>query len=145
MLHGQSGLRFVSNVVADVPPLHTDPRWLKVILKNLIANAVKFTPRGSVTVAARRRDDGVEISVDDTGIGIPADALPIIFERFRQVDSSTTRSYGGVGLGLYIVQRSVEMLAGNITVESEVGVGSTFRVWLPRHLAAPTRTHAAHV
>ncbi len=145
VLHGQSGLRFVSNVAGDVPPLHTDPRWLKVILKNLIANAVKFTPRGNVTVDARLRDDGVEISVADTGIGIPADALPIIFERFRQVDSSTTRSYGGVGLGLYIVQRSVEMLAGAITVESEIGVGSTFRVWLPRHLAAPIRAHAAHI
>ena len=143
VLHGQSGLRFVSHVGADVPQIHTDPRWLKVILKNLIANAVKFTPQGSVTVDARPRDGGVEISVADTGIGIPADALSIIFERFRQVDSSSTRSYGGVGLGLYIVQRSLEMLGGTIAVESEVGLGSIFRVWLPTRLSNPIQT--AHV
>ena len=137
VLHGQSGLRFVSNVAAGVPQLYTDPRWLRVILKNLIGNAVKFTPHGSVSVDVRPRDDGVEFCVADTGIGIPADALSIIFERFRQVDSSTTRSYGGVGLGLYIVQRLLEMLGGTIAVESEVGRGSIFRVWLPARLATP--------
>ena len=98
-----------------------------------------------MTVDVHSRDDGVEISVADTGIGIRAEALPIIFERFRQVDSSTTRSYGGVGLGLYIVQRSLEMLGGTITVESAVGRGSTFRVWLPTRVSNPAHTEHAEV
>jgi signal transduction histidine kinase len=73
----------------------------------------------------------VEISVADTGVGIAPDALPIIFDAFRQGDSSSTRHYGGVGLGLHIVRRFLDLLNGTITVESEVGRGSIFRVRLP--------------
>jgi signal transduction histidine kinase len=130
-LQDKSGLRFVWNVAGDLPQLRTDPRPLKMVLKNLIGNAAKFTEQGGVTVGASTRDGGVEIAVADTGIGIAPEALPVIFERFRQADSSHTRRFGGVGLGLYIVQRSLEMLGGTITVESQVGQGSTFRVWLP--------------
>jgi signal transduction histidine kinase len=102
-----------------------------VVIKNLVSNAVKFTTEGSVTVEAREQRGGVEISVSDTGIGIPQDALGFIFEPFRQVDSSDTRPYTGSGLGLHIVQRLLEVLGGTITVESAVGRGSTFRVWVP--------------
>jgi signal transduction histidine kinase len=125
------GIQFIWNVSPDLPRLYTDPTKLKTVLKNLIGNAVKFTDRGSVTIDARTNDGGVEISVADTGIGIPKDQQALIFEPFRQVDSSTTRGYGGVGLGLYIVRRLVEMMGGKISVESEVLRGSTFRCWLP--------------
>jgi len=135
-LQRQSGLDFVWDVARDLPQLRTDPRPLKMVLKNLIGNAAKFTDKGGVTVGAAPRNGGVEIAVADTGIGIAPDALPVIFERFRQGDSSHTRRFGGVGLGLYIVQRSLEMLGGTITVESEVGRGSTFRVWLPTTVTA---------
>jgi signal transduction histidine kinase/FixJ family two-component response regulator len=122
-------------VPAELPVVWTDPAKLGVVLKNLIANALKFTDRGQVTVRARDAAPGVEISVRDTGVGIPDTALPIVFEPFRQADSSSTRRYGGVGLGLYIVRRLLDLLGGTIDVESRVGEGSTFRLWIP--LRAP--------
>ncbi len=123
-------------VEAGLPPLRSDPGKLKVALKNLIGNAVKFTKQGSITVAAQEQHGGVEISVADTGIGIPHEAFSLIFEPFRQIDSSDTRPYSGSGLGLHIVKRLLELLGGTITVESEVGHGSTFRVWVPRERPA---------
>ena len=119
------------DVPADLPPLRTDPMKLKMVLKNLVGNAIKFTDRGRVTVAARADDGRVEISVADTGIGIAPEAMPIIFEAFRQADNSTTRRHGGVGLGLYITRRLLDLLGGTITVDSKVGCGSTFRIALP--------------
>ena len=103
-----------------------------MVLKNLIGNAVKFTKAGGITVAARPHQGGVELRVTDTGIGIPQEELKVIFEPFRQIEDSATRQYGGTGLGLYIVKRLLEVLGGTITVESENGRGSTFRVWLPQ-------------
>jgi signal transduction histidine kinase len=126
-----SNLRFTWTVQEDLPPLKTDPLKLKVILKNLIGNAVKFTEQGGVTIESVAVDRGVAITVIDSGIGIPAEALPIIFEPFRQAHDSA-KSRGGVGLGLYIVDRLVGLLGGSISVQSELGRGSTFRVWLPR-------------
>jgi signal transduction histidine kinase len=128
-------LHFGWNVAPALPRLRTDPVKLKVVLKNVIANAVKFTDRGSVTVDLRSLDGGVQITVNDTGIGIAPEMLPIIFEPFRQADSSATRRFGGVGLGLYIVRRLLDLLGGTVTVESELSRGSTFRVWVPT--AAP--------
>ncbi len=130
-LISESGLNFVWNIVPDLPLHRTNPAKLKVVLKNLISNAVKFTEKGSVTVEAHRQDGGIEISVEDTGIGIAPEALPIIFEPFRQIENPLTRRHGGVGMGLYIVKRLLELLGGTIKVESEVGRGSTFLIWLP--------------
>jgi PAS domain S-box-containing protein len=121
----------VWEVAPELPRLHTDRAKLKVVVKNLLANAVKFTGEGQVTVRAGACDGGVEISVTDTGIGIGPEVLPIIFEPFRQGESVLTRRHGGAGLGLYIVRRYLDLLGGTIRVESELGCGSTFRVWLP--------------
>ena len=122
-----------------LPALRSDPSKLKMVLKNLVVNALKFTAEGSVRLSARPLDGGVEVAIADTGIGIAPDAIPIIFQAFRQADGSASRSYGGVGLGLYIVQRLVELLGGTISVESEPGRGSTFRVWLPQRLPRGVR------
>jgi signal transduction histidine kinase len=141
-LQEQTGLNFTWTVARDLPIVTTDAVKLKVVLKNLISNAAKFTERGTVAVGLRRCGDGVEISVSDTGIGIGADVLPIIFEPFRQGDSSYTRRYGGVGLGLYIVRRLLDLLGGSVAVESKPGRGSTFRVWIPTGNRALSRDEA---
>jgi PAS domain S-box-containing protein len=112
-----------------LPSLHTDPGKLKVMVKNLLGNAVKFTPQGRITVQAQCCEGGVEFCVADTGIGIPRDALAMIFEPFRQVEGEGSQH--GTGLGLHIVKRLMELLGGTVAVESEVGKGSTFRVWVP--------------
>ena len=127
----QSSLTFVWNVADKLPLLRTDPGKLKMVLKNLLGNAVKFTEQGSIRVEAHGQQDGIAISVSDTGIGIPPAEVRNIFEPFLQVERSTTRRYGGIGLGLHIVKRLLEMLGGTIEVQSTVGHGSTFRVWLP--------------
>lgn len=130
-LFEQSGLSFEWRSAPDLPSVYTDAGRLKVVLKNLIGNAVKFTEEGSITLEARAQDEGIEIRVTDTGIGIPDEALSVIFEPFRQVESTSARQRRGSGLGLYIVKRWLELLGGSISVESEVGRGSTFRVWIP--------------
>lgn len=130
-LQRRPGIQFVWDVGKDLPFTYMDAMKLKVVLKNLIGNAVKFTEHGTITVGAYTVNGGVEISVADTGIGISPEALPVIFDAFRQADSSSTRGHGGVGLGLYIVRRLLDLLEGTIAVESAVGYGSTFRVWLP--------------
>ncbi len=121
-------LRFepAGNLVLD-----TDRRKLRMILKNLIGNALKFTPQGEVIVRYEPRRERCAFIVRDTGVGIATEHLPVIFEMFRQADSSDTRSYGGVGLGLYIVQRLLDQLGGDIAVASAPGRGTTFTVTLP--------------
>ena len=139
-LQQKPNVRFEWRLPARLPVVSTDLMKLKVVIKNLIDNAMKFTESGSVSVGIRALERGVEFAVSDTGIGVAPEVRPIIFEPFRQADSSMTRRYGGVGLGLYIVRRLVDLLGGTITLESEVGRGSTFRVWLPngkRSGAAP--------
>jgi PAS domain S-box-containing protein len=125
------GLSFVWELPPRLPRLRTDPLKLKVILKNLIGNAVKFTEAGNVTVGVRTLPSRVEFSVSDTGIGVEPSKRTLIFEPFRQADSSDTRRYGGVGLGLYVARRLAESLGGEIELESAVGRGSTFRVSVP--------------
>jgi len=136
------GLRFSWQVASDLPVLRTDPLKLKVVLKNLIVNAIKFTDEGSVTVEVRRYEDGVEFAVVDTGVGIPAGALTRIFEAFRQEGDGRGRR-AGVGLGLYIVRRLVDLLGGTVRVESQAGQGSTFRVWIPRRHDSGTAAQSA--
>lgn len=119
----------------DIPLIISDRNKLKQILLNLLANAVKFTPRGgSITIHARHKDDSVEIQVKDNGIGIAGENLEKIFDEFRQVDGSYTREYGGTGLGLAITRRLVNLLGGEIGVESEIGKGTTFTVSIPEVL-----------
>ncbi|NCQ60024.1 MAG: hypothetical protein GW913_05040 [Myxococcales bacterium] len=118
--------------------LFTDRGKLSQVLLNLLVNAVKFTEEGGrITLRAMRRDDEVVFEVEDTGIGIPEDELASIFEAFYQVDGSDERSQGGVGLGLTIVDRMLDLLDGEFEIESRVGEGSTFRVVLPEGEPAP--------
>ena len=116
------------------PPLDlwTDRRKLKTILKNLVGNALKFTPAGSVRVECRHDAERCRIRVVDTGIGIRSEHQAIIFEMFRQADSSDSRRYGGTGLGLYIVRQLLQLLGGAVELESRSGHGSVFSVSLPR-------------
>jgi signal transduction histidine kinase len=130
----KSELRLFWNPPPDGLAMRTDAVKARMVLKNLVGNAIKFTERGRVTVAAHARAGGVELSVSDTGIGIATDDQRSIFEPFRQVDPA--RRYGGAGLGLYIVKRLLDALGGRVSVESALGQGATFRVWLPLHPGA---------
>ncbi|MEO0584453.1 MAG: ATP-binding protein [Bacteroidota bacterium] len=115
----------------SVGTFHVDPQKLKQILLNLIGNAIKFTPTGGVYVRGWRENHKVWFEVKDTGIGIAEKNIPMIFELFRQVDSSSTRENSGTGLGLTISKRLIEMHGGRIYVESKQGEGSKFIFWLP--------------
>lgn len=121
-----------------VPLLKTDKIKVKEILSNIIFNAVKYTQQGKIEVAAFPLDGGetVQIEVRDTGVGIPKEFLPVIFEPFRQVEGSSAGIHGGVGLGLNIARRLLDLLHGEIKVESEVGKGSIFRITLPTKYSA---------
>ncbi|HEY8516677.1 MAG TPA: GAF domain-containing sensor histidine kinase [Candidatus Binatia bacterium] len=119
------------NAEENLPLLFTDPGKLKIALRNLVANAYKFTASGSVTISARACGEGVEFSVRDTGIGIPPESFEQIFEPFTQLGPTSTRRYGGVGMGLYIARRLTELLGGTIGVTSRRGEGSTFNIWIP--------------
>jgi CheY-like chemotaxis protein len=116
---------------SDGIEINTDRRKLKIVLKNLVGNALKFTPAGEIVATYERVGDQCRFTVRDTGVGIPPDALPHVFDMFRQVDSSETRSYSGAGLGLYIVKSLLMQLGGTVLVESVVGQGSIFTVVLP--------------
>jgi signal transduction histidine kinase len=128
-----NGLALNWDYPAKLPVVRTDSEKLKHILQNLIHNAIKFTDKGHVTISARHVPEGktVEFKVTDTGIGIPKEKIPLVFEMFRQGDSSETRAHGGVGIGLYIAKKFTLLLGGKIEVESESGSGSTFTVMIP--------------
>jgi CheY-like chemotaxis protein/anti-sigma regulatory factor (Ser/Thr protein kinase) len=124
----------------DCPLRHVsgDPDRLQQVTQNLISNAIKFTPQGGcVTVSLKNNESQIELIIGDTGIGITADFLPHVFDRFRQADASTTRAFGGLGLGLSIVRNLIELHGGSVRVESEgENRGATFTVTLPL-LSAP--------
>jgi signal transduction histidine kinase len=131
----QKSVSLTWKIPDELPDISTDRVTLTVILQHLITNALKFTETGNVWITAREvRVNGrpnVEIEVKDTGIGIPRDALDLIFEKFQQVDASSTRAYGGMGLGLYIAKVFTDLLQGTLRVESEPKRGSTFTLSLP--------------
>ncbi|MEN9314601.1 MAG: hypothetical protein RIS35_994 [Pseudomonadota bacterium] len=135
------GLTIRADLSEDLPPwLDGDAGRLRQVLFNLIGNAVKFTHTGGIVVEARTRplEPGrveLEIVVRDTGIGISPELLPRLFDRFSQADNSTARRYGGSGLGLAITREILELMGGQVTVESRVGEGSAFRVAVPLALA----------
>ena len=114
-------------------PTYGDAHRLQQVVWNLLSNAVKFTPKGgTIDVVLERADPQLRIVIKDSGAGINAEALPHIFDRFRQADASTTRRFGGLGLGLSIVKRLVELHAGSVHAESAgEGCGATFIVTLP--------------
>jgi signal transduction histidine kinase len=130
-------LRLVKEIEPDLPPLSTDRDKVRQILMNLLSNAVKFTEAGIITVSAQRQGETLVLVVADTGIGIPEEALGRIFEAFRQVDGSSTRRYGGTGLGLSTSRHLARLLGGDVTVESTIGVGSTFTITLPIRYEVP--------
>ena len=129
----------------------TDSKRLQQIIKNLLSNAFKFTHRGNVRFSIERVTEGwdpenetlnssgsvIAITVEDTGIGIPAEKQQIIFEAFQQADGSTSRKYGGTGLGLAISREIARLLGGEITLHSEPRVGSTFTLYLPQSFTPP--------
>jgi signal transduction histidine kinase/DNA-binding response OmpR family regulator len=125
------GVGLISRISPDIPPrLIGDPARLQQILINLLGNAVKFTPAGEIVVTAQPHPSGapghIDVSVSDTGIGIPSEKLGSIFEDFKQADSSTARKYGGTGLGLGVSRRLVRLMGGELMVQSKVEEGSTF-------------------
>jgi signal transduction histidine kinase len=113
--------------------LNSDRQKLRVVLEQLLNNAIQFTDSGKITVSLARADDDRQVSlcVADTGVGIPAESQERIFEKFTQLDSSSRREHEGIGLGLYLVRKFVDLLGGEVRVQSEVGVGSSFEVRLP--------------
>ncbi|RSM38528.1 hybrid sensor histidine kinase/response regulator [Amycolatopsis balhimycina DSM 5908] len=144
-LTADKGLEFAVHIDPPVPgSVHTDEHRLQQILRNLLSNAAKFTNEGGVRLHIRAADPAeveqeslrnapgiIAFAVEDTGIGIPDEKLAVIFEAFRQADGTTSRKYGGTGLGLNISQQLTELLGGELRVVSEPGVGSTFTLYLP--------------
>ncbi len=137
----EKGLQLEVNIAPDVPNwIMGDPTRLNQILINLAGNAIKFTPKGSVKLSVKRKNDFLLYEVKDTGVGIAEEKRTHIFEAFEQADDSTTRHYGGTGLGLNISRQLVELQSGNIWTESVVGQGSSFFVSLPLMLAEEAAT-----
>ena len=129
--------RFATRVLGP-DAARSDRTKLKQVLLNLLSNAMKFTNKGGVSIVVRPHAMGVRVDINDTGIGIKPEHLSVIWEDFRQVDQSRTREYGGTGLGLSITRKLVERLGGTISVESILGVGTSFTIMLP--LAAPQQS-----
>jgi signal transduction histidine kinase len=139
---GRKGLRIEASWHGPAQQRYLgDSHRLRQMLANLAGNAIKFTPQGHVTIAARETERKgqtavLEFSVADTGIGIPADKLPLLFQPFSQADSSTTRQFGGTGLGLSIVKRLAKLMGGEVGVESIPGLGSRFWFRIQADVAA---------
>jgi two-component system, OmpR family, phosphate regulon sensor histidine kinase PhoR len=131
----------VTRIEPDLPPVLADRQRLGQVLANLLRNALRYTPEGGLISVAAARSNGqhaptetapaVEVSVADTGLGIPPDELPRIFERFYRGDPARERTSGGAGLGLAIVRELVEAMGGRVAAESKLGEGSRFSFTLP--------------
>ena len=139
-------IHFSSFFERDIEPISADPDRVQQIVWNLLSNAIKFTPEGgSVSLRVDRIDGSVQITVSDSGAGIPAEFLPYVFDRFRQAEGGSRRRYGGLGLGLAIVRHLTELHGGSVSAESAgAGQGATFRIRLPLKGAAaygPAESH----
>lgn len=128
---GKKPLHLINKINSDIPPVDADENRVQQILYNLVGNAIKFTDQGTVEVSATIVDDQLEITVADTGIGIPDNKLERIFESFEQADGSIAREYGGAGLGLAVTKQLVQLHGGNIRAESTVEIGSKLTFTLP--------------
>jgi signal transduction histidine kinase len=127
-----AGMTFQMHVPDHLPNMLANDEQMNVVVRNLIDNAIKYTARGgTITLAAQSAGKEIQISVSDTGMGIPADALPHIFDRFYRVDRARSREQGGAGIGLSLVRAIVESYGGRIEAESKLNEGSKFTVWLP--------------
>jgi two-component system phosphate regulon sensor histidine kinase PhoR len=124
-------LELVSDIAPDAQHVHFDATALRQVVANLVQNAVQYTQQGSVIVRARRVEQGIRMEVADTGVGIPAEHLPRIFERFYRVDAGRSREQGGTGLGLAIVRHLVEAHGGRVEATSTPGIGTSISVLLP--------------
>jgi signal transduction histidine kinase len=133
---GKNGNALVIECQEDLGTIHADETRLRQSLLNLASNANKFTEKGTITIAAHRRQeksrDWITLAVIDTGIGMTPEQMGKLFQDFSQASSATASKYGGTGLGLAISKRFCQMMGGDITVESEPGRGSTFTIRLPR-------------
>ena len=129
----QAGLAFTQRTSGDLPDqIHGDERVIRQVLLNLLANAVKFTPEGGrILVSSTADDKSVSIHVADTGPGVPRDKHEAVFEPFVQLDRALTRTTDGTGLGLAISRGLARGMGGDVTLQSEVGAGSTFTLTLP--------------
>ncbi len=136
----REGVRVKKDLQPDMPEIYSDQDKLKQILLNLLSNAAKFTHEGQITIATRSDGDRFYVDVNDTGIGVSEDALDRIFEDFQQADSSTTREYGGTGLGLPISRSLARLLGGDLTACSIEGEGSTFTLTLPMRYKGEAET-----
>lgn len=134
VLADNKNLEFTLDIDPNLPEtLYGDEEAISKIAINLVGNAIKFTEAGSVTLFLQKQDNQMKLEVTDTGVGIPPHARDYIFDEFRQVDQSSKRVHGGTGLGLSIVQKLAVAMGGTVTLQSEVGEGSTFTVLLPMH------------
>jgi signal transduction histidine kinase len=122
---------FTVHAEPELPVIESDAQKLRTILRNLLSNAVKFTREGAIDVRVRHTGDAVVIAVSDSGIGIAATQLESLFDPYRQGDGSSTREHGGLGIGLALSRQYARLLGGNLTVESTLGVGSTFTLTIP--------------
>jgi signal transduction histidine kinase/DNA-binding response OmpR family regulator/uncharacterized protein YigA (DUF484 family) len=125
------GVKLHKDIAPDLPLIHSDQDKLRQIMLNLLSNSAKFTQEGAITIRARSDGEKLAVDVIDTGIGISEEAMGRVFEEFQQADSSTTRQYGGTGLGLPISKHLAQLLGGDLLLESEAGVGSTFTIVIP--------------
>ncbi|KAB7884229.1 HAMP domain-containing protein [Poseidonibacter ostreae] len=128
----EKNLNFVLDIDSTLTTIYSDENKINQIIKNLLSNSLKFTKEGTISLIVKDEDKNITISVNDEGIGIPQEKLAHIFDRFKQVDSSTSRQYGGTGLGLAISQELALLLKGTIHIQSTENVGTNFKLTIPK-------------
>jgi len=134
LIYSPDGTKATAGTMVITPVLHThvDKDHLREVLDNLVENAIKYTPSGSVTIDVTASDNYIRLAIQDSGVGIPAEDIPHLFQKFYRVDSTDTREIGGTGLGLYLCRKLIEAMEGRIWVTSEYKKGSTFFIEVPR-------------